>query len=204
MNTSQTSQSETQLAHPELLGPGANLDAPPPVGSGSLLKVNDGNELFHLEFANFHAGYVGQYIQLADAKAAATFAVAAGLLGYFLDNGAFEIIRRPAFEARFIIATITAITLVISGALAFVVVAPRLRRSSQDGFVFWGAVAQISTADDFVARVTSATSAGMVQARLAHCYDLSRVCVRKYAVLRFSMLIGGLGVAAAMVLILLT
>ncbi len=204
MSNSQTNRPESEQPPSNLLGEGVNLGAHPTGETGSLVQINDGSFPLHLAFADFQVGYVGHYIQLADAKAAATFAVAAGLLGYLLNKGAFGVIGNPAFEVHFLLAAVTAIALLVSGALSFLVVAPRLRKSPQDGFVFWGAVAEIPTAGDFVEKVTAVTSAGMVQARLTHCYDLSRVCARKYAVLRFSMLIGVIGVAAALFLILIT
>lgn len=204
MTSSQTNNPSTQQTPSDLLASGGSLGAAPNGEEGLLVQVTEGNEALHISFADFHVGYVGQYIQLADAKAAATFAVAAGLLGYMLDKGAFGVIAKPAFEGHFILATIIAIALVTSSALSFVVIVPRQQKSRQDGFVFWGAVAQISTAGEFIKRVTSTTSAGLVQARLAHCYDLSRVCARKYAVLRLSMLSGAVGVAAALMLILVT
>tara|TARA_R110002126_G_scaffold284653_1_gene434499 strand:- start:86 stop:709 length:624 start_codon:yes stop_codon:yes gene_type:complete len=151
------------------------------------------------EFANFHASYVGGYIQLADTKAGATFAVSSAVLAYFFTLDPFvKTIKSPELSITFIVILIMVVFLCFSAGSAFWTIAPR-RTASGKGIVFWGDVASLRSGKCFANKLSRMKLDQLTNERLRHCYDLSRVCSQKYTWLRRSMLSGVFGLAAAFV-----
>lgn len=145
---------------------------------------------FHNEFAAFHEGYVSRYIELADTKAAWTFAIASGLLAYiFNDETLRAVLRTPQWDGEFLFLAATAVLLAISAALSFIVIAPRLGTSGES-VVFFGAVASRTSADVYVKDIASKSESDLTDVRIRHCYDLSKICHRKYGWLKASIWFG--------------
>lgn len=157
----------------------------------------------HSAFAEFHAGYVGSYIGLADTKAAWTFAVASGALAYMLGDEEFRrsmLGHSLTWSPTSALFFATAILLLLSAAFSFLVIVPRLSTSGE-GIVYFGAVAKRSSASDYVRDIASRKAPDLAQARLKHCYDISKVCLIKYQQLKKAILFGlpgliGLGLMA--------
>jgi hypothetical protein len=142
------------------------------------------------EFAEFHEQYVSKYIQLADAKAGAWFAVVSGICAYLVNGGAFvKILISPSWSWIFALAFMTAVLLLTSAAASFLIIFPREAKTAE-GVVFWKSVASFVKAGDFVRRITGMSFEQISLERLTHCYDLSRICRAKYQWLRVSMLTG--------------
>lgn len=151
-----------------------------------------------IAFADFHAGYVATYIQLADAKAGATFAATAGVLAYLLTWDRFvDAITTPALSPSFFVAVSALVLLVASSALSFGVIAPRLPRSGGD-LVFWKSVAIEKSGQEYAGKVLRLSPKEMARQLLVHCFDLSGVCARKYENLRLAMLVGAVAMGAAL------
>jgi hypothetical protein len=175
----------------DLLPDAPKLSSPTENQTSLLIPAEAKPEELYIQFADFHEQYVSQYIELADTKAGVTFTFVSTLLGYLLATDGF---RWPAtLEIRELLFDGAVLLLTISASMAFYVVAPRSRRSQQDNFVSWRAVAD-STVDDFLCRVTESSAGTITQAKLVHCYDLAKVCAAKYSWLRRSMFIGVAGV----------
>lgn len=157
----------------------------------------------HSAFAEFHASYVGSYIGLADTKAAWTFAVASGGLAYMLGIDGFRqamLGHALAWSSTTALFLATAILLLLSAAFSFLVIVPRLSTSGE-GIVYFGAVAKRSSASDYVRDIASRKAPDLAEARLKHCYDISKVCLTKYQQLKKAILFGlpgliGLGLMA--------
>lgn len=142
-------------------------------------------EAMHADFASFHEGYVRHYIALADAKAGVVFTLAGGLLGYLLaDAGNRATITEPVLSFEFVTIMLALVSLLTMAALAFFVIAPRLSIKSNEGLVYFGAVAKKTSSDDFLAEVASCSGERLVEARLIHCYDTAVICARKYELLK--------------------
>ena len=92
--------------------------------------------------------------------------------------------------------------LTIAAIFAFATIVPRLT-SSGDGVVFFGAVAARSSAREYRTAVIMLSEGELADARLVHCYDLARVCQRKYDALRRAMwcLLPGITAAVCALLI---
>lgn len=144
----------------------------------------------HQTFAEFHEPYVGRYIELADAKAGVTFTIASGALGYFLSlDRVLALLKSPAISTEFCLALLTVGLLATTAGISFFVIAPRQGHSGDD-IVFWGSVASLKNAAEFVSRVGGTSEGDLIRARLVHCYDLARVCRSKYVWLRRAMILG--------------
>lgn len=172
----------------------------------SKLVSDSGSKLepFHGEFAEFHEGYTRHYIQLADTKAAWSFAIASGVIVYLIGNQSFRnILASPAWAPEFVLISTTILFLALASACAFLVVAPRLTSLSGEGIVSFSAVALRQTASVYVDDVASQSERELIQARLKHAYDLSKICTRKYDLLRKSFWLavpGIFGVLATLIL----
>jgi Family of unknown function (DUF5706) len=84
----------------------------------------------------------------------------------------------------------TAALLVTSATFSFLVIAPRLGSTSGESLVYFGAVAERKTVDEYVRAVGSQSEAQLTEARLKHCYEISRICDRKYSLLGAAIVVG--------------
>jgi uncharacterized membrane protein len=144
----------------------------------------DGLEAHHTEFAEFQEGYVRHYISLADTKAAVVFGICTSLLAYVLSNDEYRKFLGDGFATFTSTAAIgVGILLLIAASLSAWVVIPRLPRGAE-GIVFFGAVRNFKNGQTYRAALSSCSEAQLTSARIDHCYTTSKVCWRKYMVLR--------------------
>jgi hypothetical protein len=149
-------------------------------------------------FAAFHEQYVTKYIQLADAKAGATFTVCSGVFAYLWTRDTFiDAVVHARTWCLFAVSLGALILLAAGSAMAFYVIAPRLARSGND-LVFWKSVAALPRRDSLAEAVLTSSRERLARERLHHCYDLSKVCASKYLWLRRAMITGAVGLAAAL------
>ncbi|PPC79893.1 MAG: hypothetical protein CTY31_12360 [Hyphomicrobium sp.] len=145
-----------------------------------------------ISFADFHHQYVGQYIQLADAKAGATFAVTSGLTAFLLNApGYIDALKFGVTFPVSILAVLAFILLNVSSAISFFVIVPRLP-SGGDSHIFWKSVAQLPNGPEYVRRIGALSDTSLAVERISNSYNLSVVCSRKYLLLRRAMLIAAL------------
>jgi hypothetical protein len=139
----------------------------------------------HAEFASFHEEYVRHYIQFADTKAGVGFSVISAVLAFLIGKPEVQkLLLQPAWTANFGITVSSLLFLLASAICAFLVIAPRLASSPSEGIVFFGAVAKRSSSDDYIGDIASRSAAELAAARLRHSYDISKICTRKYALLK--------------------
>lgn len=161
-------------------------------------------EPYHVEFAEFHEDYVRHYIQFADAKAGACFTVISAVLGYLVSKDEIQkLILEPAWNFRFEVAAAALVVLLVSAAFSFAIIAPRLGSKSAEGIVFFGAVADRESSEAFIMDVAASSEAGLTTARLKHCFDISKICARKYLLLRAAIWSAMPGLALALAALLL-
>jgi hypothetical protein len=144
-------------------------------------------------FADFHAPYVTGYIQLADAKAGATFTVAAGVIAYLLNSTKFtDAIQLTPHWLIIGLALIGFALICASAVMSFLVILPRTPKGGDDS-VFWKSVADLPSPTAFVQQVRQLDERRMLAQRLSHSFNLSRTCATKYEWLRRAMLAGAVG-----------
>ncbi len=173
------------------------LGTPPPPWSAEIAVVaGDNLTPAHAEFANFHEGYVRNYIALADSKATLALGVTAGLLTYLFSLPKFhDLIVSPVWKALVVQALISSLFLALSSACAVLVITPRLTPTGEE-IVFFGSVAMYASSDSYMKQIARRSDAELTAARIHHCYEISKVCVRKYDMLRRAIWFGCLGVAS--------
>ncbi len=161
-------------------------------------------EEHHADFAGFQEGYVRNYISLADTKAAWTFTIASGVLVYLIGTDKTKgALMAPVLSWSYASLIASVLLLVVSAFFSFRVVAPRLTSKSGEGIVFFGSVAAKSDAASYVSEVAAHDPAKITEARLKHCFDVSKVCDRKYASLKKAIWCGLPALAVTLVAVLL-
>lgn len=177
----------------------------PAEGVGEIL-ANQAPQLedAHHKFAEFHQSYVTGYIQLADTKAAWVFAVASGLTAYIFSSSNIQnAIQFQKWDWLTILVCATVALLVLTAVFSFLVIAPRLSRS-RDGVVFFGSIASRASPDEFVREVAGMGEPELIEARLRHGYDISKICARKYRLLTMAFRTGILALVGIAFVVLLT
>tara|TARA_R110002020_G_scaffold467917_1_gene691811 strand:+ start:1294 stop:1830 length:537 start_codon:yes stop_codon:yes gene_type:complete len=138
-------------------------------------------------FSSFEEVYIRHYISLADAKAtffcSLYFLVIGGLVS---DASVRKMVANAVICVDFSATILTFIFLFLGAGSAFSVVAPRLRSSNPQGFIFFDAVASFEDGDHYTMELLKLSDSDISRERLAHCYDVAKVCARKYSRLRFS------------------
>lgn len=157
----------------------------------------------HTEFASFEEAYIARYIALADTKASFVFAGASAVLVYLFNKDEIRAIaKNPAWSPSCVLLYIGIWFLIIAAVYAFATIMPRLTTSG-DGVVYFGSVASHSSARDYRSAVASMSESDFSTARITHCYDLARVCQRKYAALRRAMMSLPVGIGVTVCVALL-
>ncbi|GGO93655.1 Pycsar system effector family protein [Stakelama pacifica] len=179
--------------------------AVPETGRGEIVPSSlSPLEEHHADFAGFQEGYVRDYISLADTKAAWTFTIASGVLVYLIGTEKIkDALLAPVLSWPYASLIVSVLLLVISAFFSFRVVAPRLASKSGEGIVFFGSVAAKDDAANYVSEVAAHDPAAITEARLKHCFDVSKVCDGKYASLKKAIWFGLPALAVTLVAIVL-
>lgn len=185
MTSQQPDGPSTATPVPPEIGHGPRLDAVPATEPTLEQMPTNGLDLHHSEFAAFHEQYVRHYIQLADAKAGFCFGLFTALLGYLVSKDAVQrVLLNPLCTLEFGVASLAFLLLLAAAACAFIVIAPRLASPTGEGIVFFGAVAQRASGNDYIVDVAGHSPAELTALRLKHCFDTSKICERKYGFLK--------------------
>lgn len=159
----------------------------------------------HKEFSEFHEGYVSRYIQLADTKASWVFALTSALLVFMVSdsdlNKLYLVLKGDLIGTSIII--IIFAFLLMGALFSFLVIAPNLRSPSGESLVFFKSVADQKDSGTYVTNVAKLDDHEMTNLRLQHCYDLSKVCTRKYKYLKRSIWLGAIGAFLLVALVFL-
>lgn len=149
---------------------------------------------YHLKFADFEEAYLSRYIQLADVKSGATFAIVSGLLVFLVDKRQLlQLVAHPQLSWTWFLAFLSGLLLLLSSIFSFAVVFPRLRSGAQ-GIVFWKNVTARASGEEYARNILVMNSSEITLERLQHCFALAKVCGSKYWMLRIAMLFGSVGV----------
>lgn len=144
----------------------------------------------HSNFSEFHEEYVSRYIALADTKAAWMFTITAGLVAYLCGHENYlQVLISPELSFAYCSKATAMLALVLSALFSFLVIVPRAPTSGE-GIVYFKTVASKPSAKAYIDSVGKKNTSELASARLAHCFDISRVCTRKYRSLRISMWVG--------------
>jgi len=159
----------------------------------------------HKEFSEFHEGYVSRYISLADTKASWIFALTSALLVFMAtdDDLAQVYIAIKGDWLGVLILLVIFTLLALGGIFSFLVIAPNLRSWSGESLVFFASVAKQKDSETYIDKIAQLDDHQMTDIRLQHCYDISKVCARKYKCLRCAIWFGAIGAFLLVALVFL-
>lgn len=187
----------------------APLTAHPPTGvTPSGIMPKDGvvqeqkEQELKLKFSEETHQYVREYIRLADQKATFFFAGSTALLAFLHKLGMANkwVVNPMTWGIVDILAFVATTGLILSAVACLATVIPRLSGSKR-GLVFFAAIREYDSAQDYASEVIKQTSSALCEAKLRHTYDLSLVCTEKYNVLRWGQWFGAAGVVATLLLL---
>ncbi len=148
-----------------------------------------------MEFARHVHGYLNDYIRLADAKAAALFVIASGMLGFLLDS-ARPIDRLDSGETVWFFVAVTMNAFVI--VLSVFVTGPRLTRGSTGGLIFWKDILTWQTPTAYAKSIAELVDDRKVAEVATHNWHLADVADRKYKLLGIAFPLTVLGLFAGL------
>lgn len=158
------------------------------MGAGPTASADLGSRV-----ADFLHGPLIQTIVMADRKAGILFTLVSAALLYLVT-------RVPAapmtWQGGLWLAVVVA--LVVSAVCAFAVIFPRVHAQRTD-ILFWAGIARFPDAKSYHDAITRTDEAGLNAAKVRYCYDLARICDRKFRLLKVAMM----AAAAGLILFLL-
>ena len=139
------------------------------------------------KYITYEQGGLQHAISVADAKATFVLTISLGLAVFYLPDvlgasvgGGFPLVK--------VLAVITELTLLGSGAAAFFTVLPRVSASTTDSDIAWMSTGFRGSASHYVDRCKREITLERLQAdQLNHLFILARICRQKYTDLRFAL-----------------
>lgn len=157
-----------------------------------------------LNYAEEIHQYIRGYIQTADQKAAFFFATFAALLTYQNSNGYLTIwISNPKmWDFVQFFAFLSSVGFLISTILCIFVVIPRLKGTKR-GIIYFNAIIEYSSQQEYAQDVLSQIPNKLCEEKLKHAYELAQICSKKYKVLHYVLLIGGISFFVMILLLII-
>jgi hypothetical protein len=151
-------------------------------------------------FANDINEYIREYIRLADQKAAFVFGLCAAIVGvlYQAEEPQHWFTNPQGWMPSKVLAAVAMFCLAIGAFMSAATVFPR-RKGSHSGYVFFNAIAERSSGERYANDVFKLSMRDLARERLEHCYDLARVCRRKYWWLIWAFWLAAIGTTLAVI-----
>lgn len=175
---------------------------------GSDLSINEGPPVSQAATGNFALEtheYICEYIKLADQKAIFYFSVCSTLLAFEHTQNWTAYWMKPlaAWSGIDVVYFLSMVTLAIAAVLFLMTVIPRLAGAPR-GLIFFRSIANFESATDYVSVIKGKTDAELIDEKLRHCYELSKVADGKYRALSKGLYIGSFGIIASLILLLIS
>lgn len=150
-------------------------------------------------FSRFAHEYIREYIKLADQKATFFFSGATALLAFLYSKNVSVHWLKPVMTWNIVdtIAFVAMAALAGGAFLALLVIIPRTP-GSRRGFLFWEAIAEYDTGRRYADELSLLSPATLFQVKAEHCFELAKVCRRKYKMLRCALWTGAVGLAGSL------
>ncbi|MGV8948747.1 MAG: Pycsar system effector family protein [Candidatus Paracaedibacter sp.] len=167
-------------------------------------KYDEISESFYQQHHILHAKeqhtYTREYIKNADNKSTFFFSIVSIFLGYLNANKTSEMWMKPlcTWSILDLNSFITMIGLGISSIFFLLVIMPRLGGSKR-GLIYFNGVVEHNTPNDYAVNILNCSEDYLIQAKLEHCYELSKICQSKYLALQRGIFIGGVSLFAGII-----
>jgi hypothetical protein len=149
----------------------------------------------------FEQTHLISYMQLADAKAAVFLAIASGTIAYVAGHYGLGWMRGERFFGRSLLLSATTVVLVISAAIDIAVILPRKRRMD-GGVTFYHDVAPIHPPGRYAELFMAMSEYDLFREQMKYCHALARICNLKYRLLNAGIVLGVVGYAMFVALLL--
>jgi len=160
------------------------------VGPSAGRKGTDADQSLETEWAFLlnEQRYISEYIRFADQKSAFVFAFALGTLGLLFGQHAFDgFASDPLLWIRNeMVYGMAAGLLILSSALSIAAILPRLWASEPKGLVYWDGVAKFQSPTQYFEALRAVRRDALHRELADHCFNLARICSRKYALVRYA------------------
>jgi Family of unknown function (DUF5706) len=155
------------------------------------------------KFASDLHAYLQQNISWADTKAAFLFAASGALLAYLHNQGLTKRVMPALMEIPNTLSNTVGMTalgaLIVAACAAFGTFWPRIGGDAQ-GIIFWKAIATtFRTPQSFADGILARNPRSLAEAKLHHCWELAKVCQRKFRWVNVATYAGALGFITALV-----
>lgn len=202
---------------------GTNISGNTPNNPGSLLsqplkisevsgirsqdsRINDKQkeQEIKLRFSEETHQYVREYIRLADQKATFFFAGATALLAYLHKLGFANrwAINPNTWMLVDMLSFVSTVSLTLSTIACLLAIIPRLDGSKRST-IFFGAIREFESAQSYASEVIRLSPSELCEEKLKHIYELTDICKKKYAVLKWGQWFGACGILATILLFIL-
>lgn len=146
----------------------------------------------HIVHAKEQHAYTREYIKNADNKSTFFFSIVSVFLGYLHTTKTSHMWTKPlnTWSILDLNSFITMAGLGISSIFFLRVIMPRLKGSKR-GLIYFNGVAEHNSANEYAVNILNCSEYYLTQAKLEHCYELSKICQSKYLALHGGIFIGG-------------
>ena len=157
------------------------------------------------QFAVLVNEHIRHFISAADQKAIFFCTGATALLAFLYDHKLSARWMKPlaAWLPSDVFALTGAATLAVGAFLSLLVVIPRSSGSGNRYFNWDAITTHNNTGEEYGRRVIALSRERAVRAQAEYCFDMARVCTRKYRMLRRALWVGATGMAGALLTFLL-
>lgn len=207
--THQSHQSDTETSLEPVAATATLTSRPVTADSTSGIKHLESTKTYQqkeleirLKFAEETHQYIREYIRLADQKATFFFAGSTALLAYLNSLGFVNswLTKPSTWRLVDVLACVSTIGLIASAVAFASAVIPRTS-GSRRGLVFFGAIAEYENSNQYATDIIKSDLQELYGSKLMHNYDISKVCTRKYGMLKWGQWIG-IGAVIAFMLLL--
>ena len=151
-------------------------------------------------FPDFEQVHLISYMQLADAKAAVFLAIASGAIAYIAGHYGLGWLHEERFFGHSLLLSSTTLFLVASAVHAIAVIVPR-RHRRRTGTIFYNHVVRSDSAAHYADSVLQMSEVDIFLEQMTYCHDLAKTCDRKYRLLNYSLVLGIIGYAMFLALL---
>lgn len=157
----------------------------------------------HEVFPSFEHVYPLTYMQLADTKASVFLAMTTSAIAYLVGHYGLAWLNLENISKHLFLLSVSGTFLAISATCAFAVIVPRRPADSGRSIIHFDSVLRRTSDRHYADDVLALSRSDLFQEQLAYCFDLARICERKYRLLDRSLITGVLGYAAFLATLIL-
>lgn len=150
---------------------------------------------------NLHE-YLRENVLMADQKAAFMLAAVLTTIAFMSQKGTTRILTQhhQCIELTDILTISAILSLLISAIFSIIVVIPRTRGyRAENSIIYWNAIAKSKDSQSYAGRVSELPLTTLVDAKLEHCFELAKICQRKFRFAKIALWWGTYGLIAATV-----